>query len=294
MTHDNRMALTGTPVLRAVMRSSLRCTTPSLSNRQRAKELAWRWVGTKWPRLVPSSDERDGVAVERAAPGQELMTTASGDGRTWTLSLAHTSDRGGRTWLIDIEVADADGSDVLRVQTSWTGDADGPLVVAPPRLMRLWVENLDIDDAGVAVTGDPHSIEDREHAQAFHGHVLSGARTLPIIALSHGAHSRYYGVDPRALAEALSGLAHVVCLSPAVASLVSERLGKALAPDSGAARIYAPGFDMADSPDDHPLIKAVELRVGQARKDPGALRRLLVQRVCGLSVTRQLETKRRM
>jgi len=284
MMDDTWIESTGTPMVRTVMRSSLRCTRPSASNRRRAQELAWRWVGTKWPRLVPASGERDGIAVERAAPGQELMATTSADGGTWTLSLAHASAKGDRTWLIEAEVANADGCDVLRIQTSWAGDADGPVVVAPPRLMRLWVENLEIDDDGVAVTSDPHSLDDHGHAEAFCEHVLSGARTLPIVALSHGAHSRSYGVDPRTLAESLSGLAHVVCLSPAVAELVSERLGKALAPNSGAARIYAPGFDPADTPDDHPLIKTAKRRAGEVPDDAGSTRRLLVQQVCGFSV----------
>jgi hypothetical protein len=269
---------------RAVVRSSLRSAAHSPANRRRARELAWRWVGSKWPRLLPSATELESDFIERAAPGQELRVAGSGDDPAWTLSLAHTDSRGGRTWMIEVHVGDAGTTDLLRVQTSCAGHSNSPLVVAPPRLLGLWVEHLELDDGGVPVIGEPRAVDSRQQAQAFCDHVLSGARSLPMIALSNNAHSRHYGVDPRGLAEAVRGLAHVACLSPDISGIVTQTLGPDFGPATGAARIYAPGFNALATRDDHPLIKPLRGGADVASGDPGSFRRFLVQRVCAFSV----------
>lgn len=270
--------------MHTVVHSSLRCTAHSAANRRRARELVWRWVRSKWPQLAPLAIDAARDPFERAAAGQELVAATSADGRSWRLAIAHTSDRGGRTWLTDVLVADTADADVLTVQISWTGNVEGPLVVAPPRLLGLWAENLDIDDDGVAVIGEPRPVDDRQQVEAFCGHVLSEARALPVIALAHGERSRYFGVDPRALAESLSGLAHVACLSPTGASIACERLGSNLGPDSGAARIYARGFTDRATPDAHPLLRPARPRSGTPSEAPGSFRRRLIQRICAVSV----------
>lgn len=54
----------------------------------------------------------------------------------------------------------------------------------------------------------------------------------------------YYGVDPRVLAEALRGLAHVACLAaPAIRRFTAET-GRSLAPVPGSVRIYLPADSM--------------------------------------------------
>ena len=269
---------------RTVVRSSLRCVAHSLANRSRARELVWRWVGSKWPRLVPPTVELEGDLIERAAPGQELRVTGSGDGLSWSLLLAHADGKGGRTWMVEVQVADAGDADMLRVQTSCAGKTDGPLVVAPPRLLGLWVEHLDLDDGGVPVIGEPRAVDSLQRAQAFCDHVLSDSRGLPVIALSNNAHSRYFGVDPRGLAEAVRGLAHVACISPDATGIVTQTLGPHFGPDTGAARIYAPGFNALAAQGDHPLVRPARGPPDVPLGDPGSFRRLLVQRVCAFSV----------
>jgi len=267
-----------------VVRASLRSATHSLENRRRARELAWRWVGSKWPRLVPHGDEVESVRIERAAPGQELMVSESGDGLCWTLWLAHTDRKGGRTWMIEVEVSDAGDADMLRIRTSCVGESDGPLVVAPPRLLGLWVEHLDLDDGGVPVIGEPRAVDSVQRAQAFCDHVLSPSRRLPVIALSNDPRSRYFGVDPRGLAEAVRGLAHVACISPDASSMVSTTLGQDFGAQTGAARVYAPGFNTLAASGDHPLIRPVRGGTDASWSDPGSFRRFLVRRACALSV----------
>ena len=110
-------------------------------------------------------------------------------------------------------------------------------------------------------------------------------RALPVIALTNKPNFHYYGVDPRGLSEAVRGVAHVVCLTPELAADASQRLGKILVPVPGAPRIYGMNFSPAASPKDHPIIRPpVAVMAGKAN-DPGALRRLLCQRVCAISVS---------
>ena len=129
--------------------------------------------------------------------------------------------------------------------------------------------------------GEARDVHDAAQLEAFCKHVLSSERHLPVIALTTSARSRFYGVDPRGLAEAVRGLAHVACLAPEVASEVVMRFGKDFGLVHGAARIYAAGFNPDALPQDHPLIRDTSVRA----KDPGAFRRLLCQKVCALSVS---------
>ena len=159
--------------------------------------------------------------------------------------------------------------------------ADAPLVVAPPRLLGAWVQRLDLRDAGVAVLGEARDVDNPAQLAAFCDHVLSAKRTLPVIALTNSPRSRYFGVDPRGLAEAIRGLAHVACLSPEMAAEIPMRFGKDFTLVPGAARIYAAGFNPDAIPQDHPLVRDSAAR----NDDPGAFRRLLCRKICALSVT---------
>jgi hypothetical protein len=128
-------------------------------------------------------------------------------------------------------------------------------------------------------------VDDQVQLEAFCDHLLLDKRALPVIALTNKPDSRYYGVDPRGLSEAVRGVAHVACLTPAMAADASRRLGKHLAPVPGAPRIYGMNFNPAAIPKDHPIIRPRVAAMAADVKDPGALRRLLCQRVCALSVS---------
>ena len=176
------------------------------------------------------------------------------------------------------------GADVVGLQTSCSDLPDAALVVAPPRLLGAWVEGLELEDGGVPVLGTPREVNDTRQLAAFCDHVLSGTRTLPVIALANKPHSRYYGVDPQGLAEAVRGLAHVACIAPNVAAAVRERLGENFGLVAGAARIYAPRFCTTATPADHPLVRNAAPADASAAPDAGAFRRLLCRKICALSV----------
>lgn len=271
--------------MKVVVRSTLHSRVHSLANRQRARELAWRWVGAKWPRLLPSGSDMDRSNFGRSLPGQELLVSTNADASIWSLSVAHEERHGRRTWMTRVQVTDASSADVVGLQTACTDVPNAPLVVAPPRLLGDWVEGLELEDAGLAVQGAPREVTDRWQLDALCDHLMAPDRTLPVIALVNRPQSRFYGVDPDGLAENLRGLAHVACVASHLTRDVADRLGDDFAVVHGAARIYAPGFHGNVASGAHPLVKDASAAQSGRPEDPGAFRRLLRKKICALSVS---------
>ena len=269
--------------VRLVVRASLRCSAHSSANRRRAQQLVCQWVRSKWPRLAAAAVDMDRGKSERSAPGQALSVLGEAGSPSWTLSIASTEPKEGRVWMTTARVAAVGDADVMDVHTSCTDSTAAPLVVAPPGLLRLWVRNLNLDDGGVPIIGERRAVEDREQVEGFCDHVRSDTRALPIIALSPSRGSNYYGVDPGHLAEAVSGLAHVACIDSPMLAEVAERLGPDFAPVAGAARIYEAPFDALGPDDRHSLIRQPR-RASAGSIDAGGFKRMLIQRVCAMSV----------
>lgn len=284
MSPTPRNATRGAPALRIVVRSALRCVNRSPTNRRRAQQQVWDWVCAKWPRLRPSLEEMESTQHECALPGLELSMSAREDGSEWTLSVAQAERHSARVWFTRATVRDGGDADLVGLETACTELDHAPHVIAPPRLLGLWVQRLDLEDAGLAVIGEARHVEDDEQLDAFCAHVLSPQRTLPVIVLSNSPHSRFYGVDPRGLAEAVRGLAHVTCMAPWLAPEVGRRFGDEFGLVSAAARIFQPGFSANAALELHPLLRDLR-NPGETRAaDPGAFRRLLCRRICAMSV----------
>ena len=270
--------------LLTVVSASLRSTRHSPANRYHARELAWRWVATKWPRLVPSASEMEAPHLERAFPGQALLASTSPDGKRWTLAIAHGERQGQRTWTTEASVTDTGSEDLVAVRTACSDLGHAPPVVAPPKILANWVERLELDDAGLAVTGEPRLVSHSDQLETFFAQVLSRQRALPVIALTNKARSQHYGVDPRGLAEAVRGLAHVTCISSELAPMVARKWGQGFAIAHGTARIYSAGFHLEAAAQDHPLMRPARPNGEPSTEDPGAFRRALCRKICAMSV----------
>ncbi len=270
--------------LQAVVQTTLACGAHSSRNRRQAQELVWQWVGAKWPRLLPSPRDMEQTHFERDMHDQALRVTTSRDGQTWALAVMHSEKRTQRLWATRAEVTDTGHADLLGVQTACSEVAHAPLVVAPPRLLGTWVDQMALDDGGYAVLGEPRELRELSQLAAFCTHVLSEQRKLPIIALTHKAMSRHFGVDPGGLALAVRGLAHVACLSPEVAAAVPAALGPGSGLVHGTARIFAPGFHDRSPHERHPLLRDKRAAGAEPGEDPGSFRRILVRHVCAMGV----------
>lgn len=272
--------------IRPVVYARLQAAQRADATSRIARDLAWQWVASKWPRLLPSAAGMESEHFARSAPGQQLVAASQPDGG-WSLTVAFDERQGARTWITHVQIDQVDGTALLSLQTGCTAAVDAPLVVAPPRLLGSWVERLDLVDGPVAVIGEPRMVGQPEQLAHFIAHVACAERGLPVIALANRPGTRFFGVDPAGLATAVRGMAHVACLSPESSAELGARLGPHLGVVPGAARIYAAGVPLAASASDHPLVRNHHAG-GSSAANAGAFRRQLCQRICALSV-RHLE-----
>lgn len=271
------------PPIRPVVHAQLRGGHDAQGTCRLARDLAWQWVASKWPRLLPSAADMESDHCARSAPGQRLVADSQ-NGGGWTMTVAFDERHGARSWITRVEIGQADGLPLLSLQTGCTAQVDAPLVVAPPRLLGSWVERLHLVDGPVAVIGEPRTVANPEQLAHFLAHVAAPARTLPIIALANRPDTRFFGVDPAGLAMAVRGLAHVACLSPEVVSELAAQLGPHLGVVAGAARIYGAGVPIAASSRLHPLVRNHHQAADSSAALAGAFRRQLCQRICAMSV----------
>ena len=267
---------------RVVVRSMLRSKGRSPEQRRLAQELVWGWIRSKWPRLMPTPVDLQRGHFQRDLGDRRISAGSNADGSVWTLSLAYDERDGTRTWTTRALVADTPEADAFGLETTCRDGSSAPIVVAPPKVLGAWVDRLDLDDADFAVLGEPRGVEDPDQLKSFCEQLLSGQRRLPVIALCNRPNSRYYGVDPGGLAEAVRGLAHVACLAPDMAAEATLLLGRHLAPVAGAARIYRPGFGLDAVSKEHPVVR--DHSAANPEASPGSFRRLLCHRICAMSV----------
>jgi hypothetical protein len=282
LSRDNPSVNTMPPTIRPVVFAQLRGAQRGDASARIARDLAWQWVASKWPRLLPSATGMESEHYARSAPGQQLVAS-SRSGNGWSLTVAFEERHGARTWITHVHIDQVDGYPLLSLQTGCTAEVDAPLVVAPPRLLGSWVERLNLVDGPVGVISEPRSVSNPEQLAHFLAHVASPARKLPIIALTNRPETRFFGVDPAGLAMAVRGLAHVACLSPDVAGEVAGQLGPHLGVVAGAARIYGAGVPISAVSRNHPLVRNHHAG-GSSPANAGAFRRQLCQRICTLSV----------
>lgn len=282
-SRENPSSATTMPAtIRPVVYAQLRGARRADATGRIARDLAWQWVASKWPRLLPSAAGMESEHYARSAPGQKLVAASRPDSG-WSLTVAYDERHGARTWITQVQIGQVDGLPLLSLQTGCTADVDAPLVVAPPRLLGSWVERLDLVDGPVGVIGEPRTVNHPEQLAHFLAHVASPARRLPIIALANRPGTRFFGVDPAGLATAVRGLAHVACLAPEVSAELAAQLGPHLGVVPGAARIYGAGVPIAASSRNHPLVRNHHAG-GSSPANAGAFRRQLCQRICALSV----------
>lgn len=265
-----------------VVRTLLRSSRPSHHKRRIAKDLVWSWVARRWPRLMPDRSQQEAAELQRAAPGRSLRVVSSEDGATWALEVC-ASERDGTAWTTTALVADTGEADMLALETRFQGTSE-TRVVAPPKLLASWVQRLPLDDDGIAVSGEARSVEEAQDVETLCRQLLQPGRRLPFVVLANKPGTRYYGIDPRGIAESLQGLAHVACLAPTAVAALTERFGRRLAPAPAAVRVYLPGFDAEDASNAHPVIRP---RKPAAEADPAvneatAFRRYVCRRVCEL------------
>jgi hypothetical protein len=274
-----------TPVVRSVLTSS----THSPTNRRLARELVWRWVASRWPKLMPTAQLLERPQLDSELPDQRLSVRTSADNTVWQLTVAHQQRAHMPAWMTRAVVANTGAADVLAVETACS-DITAARVIAAPAVLGAWVEHLQLEDGGIQLRAQPLLIEDEAQVESFRGALLRPERRLPFLLLARKSNSRHYGTDPYVLAQSVRGLAHVACLSPSTIRACGEVLEPHGRPVQGAVRMILPGY----APDaDESMSPLLELRAGRGATsgtEASDFRRRLCQQLCrvSLSATGQL------
>lgn len=257
---------------------------PGAAHRKLGQSLVWAWARDKWPELVPPPALLP-PAFDRTVAGARLQARTGAEDGTWTFTVSHRERNSARAWTTSARITEQGRGSVFALQTACSDPPDSrPL--APPAFLRSWVRRLNLQDGGIPVLAEPTTIESEDRLAVLVDNMLSGERRLPILALVSKPQVRYFGVDPVALAEAIGGLAHVVCLAPGMAARLAERFGRNLAPVHGFARFYLSGFSGDAVSRAHPLLRLsiAPASDDQAPASAGAIRRAVSRKACELSV----------
>jgi hypothetical protein len=196
----------------------------------------------------------------------------------------HSEKRSQRIWSTRATITDTGHADLLDMQTACSDAQHAPMVVAPPKLLGAWVDQLALDDGGYAVLGEARHVSEAAQLDGLLCACVVRAAQPAHHCLTHKAQSRHFGVDPGGLALAVRGLAHVACLSPEVAAAVPAILGPGSGLVHGTARIFAPGFHARSQHERHPLLRDKRPVDAEPSADPGSFRRLIVRHVCAMGV----------
>lgn len=149
-----------------------------------------------------------------------------------------------------------------------------------PAVIRDISAAVGMRDAGAWILPSVRQMVGAQDLEWFQAQLRSPDRSLALVAVSTTGHRP---VDPsiERLAARLTGLAHVVCVEPAMASRLDAVLGTRHRVFGNAIRVYRPAFDHADPPGDHPY-----WTFGGQTLSPH-LGNLIAEAVCSVSVQRE-------
>ncbi|MGE4240480.1 hypothetical protein [Ramlibacter sp.] len=283
-----RSAKAGSPSRHeAVLRSLMSCQAHSAANRRLARDIVWRWLGSRWPHLRPNAALMERDELESASGRSSLRVATSEDGAVWTLTVSSREREADPEWTTRAVVADGGAADLVAVETSCS-DLSAAWVISPPAVLGQWVDRLRLEDAGVPVTGQPRHVTDEAQARALFDHVTGDGRRLAVVLLAAKGDSQYYGVDPRMVAQSVRGLAHVACLTAPALGEWSKLCGRAASPVTGTARIYVPGYGARSTgndvaPPSFSVLPRPDLAT-EGKSQATELRHRLSRQLCALTV----------
>ena len=127
----------------------------------------------------------------------------------------------------------------------------------PADMLAAMAERVPLLQQGRTLGHAPVVVESAETMQGFYRMLVDPGREMPfaVVSVPPGADDqRFLQAQWQALARALTGLAIVWVLPPAMTFRLSDLVGKPLSVFLGAWRFYRPGFDHRAARTDHPLV----------------------------------------
>lgn len=216
------------------LRDSLQEDLPRKALRHRAFSLRTGTTVCKGARVRAGDSDQWAVMIERnPAPDREIASEIVVSGGPE------------RSVVIDIRVVD---------RSIAPGDVEREY---PADLLAALAARLPLRQGGRRLACEPVTVESEETMRGFLALLLDSGRKTPFAVLtlpSDEADRAAVGAYAHALARAVTGLAVVWVLPPAMTFRLTERVTRHLSVFNGAWRLYMPGFGEGSSKSDHPLV----------------------------------------
>ena len=220
------------------------------------------WAGNSrkwregWRESIPDT-AYDGTPFEAMEDAVHLQASRSVDGKLWCFHVEHPDfGPNPRRWKLEAFVADQGTHDELGVRVFCEASPREFIPSNTPALVKSFITEHVILDAGVALTNAAMVAEDEEAYGRFTDLLHASERRLPVVVLSQQTSREAdaaYAIKPDVMARALQGLAHVVALPASQATWLSDEVGRDLSVFRGAIRVYMPGFHAHAEKHDHSL-----------------------------------------
>jgi len=216
------------------LRSSLQEDLPRKALRHRGFSLRTGTTVCEGVRVRDRDGDQWAVMIERTpAPDRDIASEIVVSGRP------------GRSVVIGIRVVD---------RSIAPGDVEREY---PADLLAALAARMPLRQGGRRLAYEPVTVESEQTMRGFLALLSDADRQTPFAVLtlpSDAADRSAVETHALALAQAVTGLAVVWVLPPAMTFRLTERVTRHLSVFNGAWRLYMPGFGAGSSKSDHPLI----------------------------------------
>lgn len=216
------------------LRTNLQADLPRKALRHRAFSLRTGTTVCKGVRVRDGDNDQWAVMIERSpAPDREIASEIVVSGRPE------------RPVAIDVRVVD---------RSVVPGDVGKEY---PADLLAALVARIPLRQGGRRLAHEPVMVESERTMRGFLALLLDPGRKTPFAVItlpSDEADRATVGASAHSLARAVTGLAVVWVLPPAMTFRLTERVTRHLSVFNGAWRLYMPEFGAGSSKSDHPLI----------------------------------------
>ena len=257
---------------------------------QECREIVLDWMQDKLKGKLPRKARRHRSFSHRSgASGCRAVRVRNERGDYWAAQLERSPGTG-QALITEVVVAHPSGQfPAISIEI-----VDKSVVPAesleqyPAEMLAAMAARVPLLQEGRRLSHEPIVVETAEMMQGFHQMLVDPGREMPFAVISVPPDPE----DPKALraqwrglARALTGVAIVWVLPPAMTYRLSDLVSKNLSVFLGAWRFYRPGFDHRAERSDHPLVLKVRMEdeLGLAETTRQFLRMAAVERQRAMS-----------
>ncbi|TIO78731.1 hypothetical protein [Mesorhizobium sp.] len=176
-------------------------------------------------------------------------------GSIWAIRFSEPDDQTpGRSWSLEISIGKLNTEILVGFRLNcFSRNYDFHFYNSVPRIIRSFVNEFYYKDYGYRLSSRPINIQSDSDVEFLHKLINNNKRWRNVVVVSCDDNFDSL-VNYTGLAYRLSGIAHVIAISPPASFALSSIIGKELSVFDRGVRIYRPNFSEEDELTRHPLI----------------------------------------